>query len=354
MIAEAGTISAGRLARDLKFDSAIDPRLQGAIRIGDVDLGQQGPGPRLEGVGDPSDLAMEREVGHRGDANDGLNPGLNAKGAVLRYINPDTDHIAVSHREHRRPAGSIGSDQAANVDIPLGYHAIKWCGDLLIDLLLVRHFQLCLCRCGTVTGRLRRLLLSVKSISIGVTLLPRHPALIDENRVASPGNLGQRTVGVVLALRRFGLLQSVLILSNLVIDFRCSDLREQLPSLDVVADIDIAFQHIAAGAPINVCLLEAERRRGQCHVQVAKPLRDLLDVDARDKIGLLFGSVADLPVLRIMPPHPKSERTRNKDEDAEPEQPASGTASPPALARRVGRILIGCRKQRPLRRSFQH
>src|SRR5712672_2376029 len=174
------------------------------------------------------------------------------------------------------------------------------------------------------------MLLGLKSISIGVALLPRHPALIDEYRVASPGDLGQRAVGFILPRRRLELLHVVLKLSNLVINFGGSDLREELPSLDVIADIDIALQHITAGARIHVRLLESERRSRQRHVQRAMALRDLLHPDARDEGGLLRGCGGDLAVLLVMLPHTKRERRDDSREHGEPEQAPAAAAAGPA------------------------
>src|SRR5262249_29477283 len=208
-------------------------------------------------------------------------------------------------------------------------------------------------RGGIGGSRLGRVLVGLEIVPIGVALLLRYPALLDEYRVASPGDMVQRLLGLILIPRLVSLLQTILILRDLVLDLGCGDLGEGLPRRDVIADIDVALGYITAGAGVNVCLLEAKGGAWQAHLHSAVTLRDLLDADARDKIGLLFGGVHDLTVLRIMPPHPKSERTRNEEEDAEPEQPASGTASPPGLALRFGRIAIGCWKQRPRRRSLQ-
>ena len=82
--------------------------------------------------------------------------------------------------------------------------------------------------------------------------------------------LVQRLLRLILVPRRVSLLQTILILRDLVLDLGRSDLREELPGLDVIADIDIALQHIAAGAGINICRLEAERRGGQCHVHLPR------------------------------------------------------------------------------------
>ena len=71
-------------------------------------------------------------------------------------------------------------------------------------------------------------------------------------------------------MSRMSLQQTVRILSDLVLDLRRTDLSKQLPRLHVIADVDVPLHHIAAGARIDVCLLEAERRRRQCHVHLPK------------------------------------------------------------------------------------
>jgi hypothetical protein len=80
---------------------------------------------------------MKGEVRHRRYANDSLDAGLDAKGIVLRHINPNTDHVAVGHRKHCGAAGRVGRDQAADIDVALRDHAIERGDNLLIDLLLV-------------------------------------------------------------------------------------------------------------------------------------------------------------------------------------------------------------------------
>ena len=97
-------------------------------------------------------------------------------------------------------------------------------------------------------------------IPIGVAQLLRRPPLFGKDGNTLAGDLCRRALGFVLALRRLSLLQTVLILGNLGLDFGCSDLGEKLPRFDVISDIDIALQHIAAGARINVCCFEGERR----------------------------------------------------------------------------------------------
>ena len=148
-----------RLARNLQFDSAIDPWLQSAIRIGYVDLGQQSPRSQLERICDPRYFAGEREVRHRRHANDRLDAGLDAKSGILRHIKPNPDHVAVGHRKHRGAAGRVRRDQAADVDVALRDQAVERSDNLLIDLLLIEIFQLRLhCRGIVLRGRRRVLL----------------------------------------------------------------------------------------------------------------------------------------------------------------------------------------------------
>jgi len=79
-------------------------------------------------------------------------------------------------------------------------------------------------------------------------------------------------------------------------------------------------------------------------VQFAETRRNGLDVDIRYEIGLLLGSVHDLPVLRVMPPYPERECGHKQHEHAELEQPAPGSAPPLGRCwRRFGGIVIGCR-----------
>ena len=48
-----------RLAGDLKFDGGIHPWAQFTIGVGEVDLGQQGSRPLVQGVGDACNLARD-------------------------------------------------------------------------------------------------------------------------------------------------------------------------------------------------------------------------------------------------------------------------------------------------------
>src|SRR5271165_3553298 len=330
----------GCLTRDLKFDGAISPGGQCAVRIGYVDLGQQGPGSRLERVSDPRDVAVESEVGHRRHADDGVNAGGHPKGGVLRHIDPNADHVAVNHGEHRSAARRVGRDQAADIDVPLGYDAVKGGNHLLIDLLLACHPELSRQRRGVKLSRLRCMLLSFKGVSIGVALFQRVPALLGKDRRTLGGDLGQSLVGFILAYRRRGLLQSVLVLGDLVLDLGRGDRRENLAGLDMIANVHEALLDVATGTGVDVGLLESERRSRQCHLQFAAMPHHLIDADARDEVGLLLGSGDDLTMPGVVPPHAESERANKQDEYAEPEEPAPGPARPFGGTRRFARVAI--------------
>ena len=109
-----------------------------------------------------------------------------------------------------------------------------------------------------------------------------------------------------------GLLQPVLVLRDLVLDFGGGNLGEQLPGRDVVADIDKAPEHIAAGARIDVRLLEGERGPRQCYMHPAGTLRHLLDAHPRHKVGLLVGKGDDPVVLLVMAPYAKSKSAEHE------------------------------------------
>jgi hypothetical protein len=44
---------------------------------------------------------------------------------ILAHVKLDADDVAVHQREHWHPAGGVGLDQAAIVDIALGDHAVE-------------------------------------------------------------------------------------------------------------------------------------------------------------------------------------------------------------------------------------
>src|SRR5205814_6392521 len=101
-------------------------------------------------------LAMKGEVGHRRYTKDSVDPGLDAKGSVLRHIDPDPDHVAALQRKHRGAARRVGCDQAASIDVALRDHAVEGSDDLLVNLLLIDRLQLLLHRRSIVLSRRRR------------------------------------------------------------------------------------------------------------------------------------------------------------------------------------------------------
>jgi hypothetical protein len=135
-------------------------------------------------------------------------------------------------------------------------------------------------------------------------------------------------LGLILVLCGLGLLQTILILNDLILNFGRSDFGEKLASLDMIADIDKTLQNIAARARIDVGLLEAQRRRRQCDVYSAEMLSHVLDPHGRGKVGLLLGGIRYLPVLLIVVPYAQRERAHEKHNGGEPQQPAPGPAGP--------------------------
>ena len=151
------------------------------------------------------------------------------------------------------------------------------------------------------------MLLGLIVVPIGVGLFLRRPAVLGKDGNAPAGDICRRALRLVLAYRRLGLLETVLKLRNLRLNFRCRDLGEELSGLDVIADIDVALRHIAAGARKDICCLESQRRCRQSHMQSAETLGHRFDAHARHEARLLFGGVHDLPVLLVMPPYAQAE-----------------------------------------------
>jgi hypothetical protein len=122
----------------------------------------------------------------------------------------------------------------------------------------------------------------------------------------------------------------------------------------MIADIDKVLCYIAAGARVDVGLLEGEGRPRQCHMQPAQTLRHLLDPHLRYKIRLLSGKSGNLGVLLVMAPYTNTERAGEEQNNKQTNNPA--TRSAPCIGRarrlRAGRIGIGERKQRLRWRSL--
>src|ERR1700720_3013575 len=188
-----------RFARDLKLDGGIHPWAQFTIGVGDVDFGQQGSRPRVQGVGDACNLAGKWVPGDFRNPHDSRDPGLDPNGRLLRHKKLDAHDVAVRYREHKGAARRVGLDQAADIDVALGDDTVERGDDPLIGLLLLEHLDLGLLRLdgrGICVGCLR---LRREVQSVGVALLLRGPALPDQDGVAPPIVRGELAIGLSLA-----------------------------------------------------------------------------------------------------------------------------------------------------------
>jgi hypothetical protein len=287
----------------LSSTRAVESRAQLSVGVGYVDLGHQGSGGRIEGVGDPRDLARKAVVGNLRHPDHGVDTGLHSDRCVLRHVEPDPHDVALGQGEHEGAARCIGLDQAADIDVASGHDAGERGDDPLISLLLAQHQQLGLLRLDGRIISLFRLLLSRIVQAIGVALLLGGPALFHQNRVATPSDPSQFTVRLGLPARRLGLSQTGLGLGDLVVELRRGDCRQEVAHLHAGADIDIAFRDIPAGPRENVRGLKSVggSRQGDAHRAGTGPHR--VDADARDEVTMLLGGDRDLEVQRVMPPN---------------------------------------------------
>src|SRR5467141_3595203 len=127
------------LSRDIQFDGTVDPGTERAVRIGDVDLGQQRPAAGLQRARYTRDLAGKGSIWNLGDTDHGIDAGPNPEGLVLRDEHLGADHVRVHQREHE---GRPRRHQAAVVDVALCDHAVEWRHDALVGLLLLEDSNL--------------------------------------------------------------------------------------------------------------------------------------------------------------------------------------------------------------------
>ena len=180
------------------------PGASSAVGVGNVDLGQQGAGARLQRVGDARHLAGKAAIrASRARAPPRRCPGCRPNACVLRHEDLGADHVALHDGEHEGAGGRIGLHQAADVDVALGDDAVERRDDALIGLLLVQHVELRLLGDDVGLRDARPRLPGACSVcsSIGALLL-RQPALLDQRLVAIPGDLRKLAVRLRLLQRR--------------------------------------------------------------------------------------------------------------------------------------------------------
>src|SRR5712664_3988005 len=88
------------LSRDIQFDGTIDAGTERAVRIGDVDLGQQRPAAELQRARYARDLAGKGSIWNLGDTDHRVDAGPNPKRLVLGDEHLGADYVRVHQREH--------------------------------------------------------------------------------------------------------------------------------------------------------------------------------------------------------------------------------------------------------------
>ena len=171
---------------------------------------------------------------------------------VLRDVELNADDVGVHDGEHEGAAGRVRLHQAADIDVALGDDAVERRHHALIVLLLVQHLQLRLLLLDVRLRDRHRRLLRSQGQAIGVALLRGDPSLLDQRLVAPPVGGREIPVGLRLLQRGLQLGHRCFGLGDLVIEFRRSDLGQQLAALDPVADIGVAPRDVAGGARIDV------------------------------------------------------------------------------------------------------
>ena len=107
--------------------------------------------------------------------------------------------------------------------------------------------------------------------------------------VAIVGDLCEVPACLRLLQRRLVLAERGLGLGDLVIELGSRNLRQQIASLHMIADIDLARLDVAVGARKDIRRRESERRRRQGDGHLAVGGAHLGDADGRDKVPLLLG-----------------------------------------------------------------
>src|SRR4029077_16223798 len=152
--------------------------------------------------------------------------------------------------------------------------------------------------------------------------------------VAVPCHLGELALSLRLFEGSAQLCQGPLSLSDLVLDLRCSYLHEQIAGLHPAADVDVALGDVAAGAGIDVCLLEGFGSPGPA--RDAKRLRGAHRRSAHRRHEVAPGICGrhHLGVHRVMLPEAVAE---GADEKGDYQKGQEGAAGPTTIARASAR-----------------
>ncbi len=141
-------------------------------------------------------------------------------------------------------------------------------------------------------------LLRLEVLNVDVALLARHPAFLDQRSIPAPSHLREPSVGLRLVQRRLELSQHRLVLRDLIVEFRHSELRQQFPCLNAIADIDVALDDIAGRAGIDIRRREGGRGTRQGDRHGAGAFLDRRDAHTGYEITRLLGGRDDVLTLR--------------------------------------------------------
>ena len=192
----------------------------------------------------------------------GADAFLQAEGLVLRHIELDAKHIVVHQGEHISACVGVGLHQAAHIDVALSDVTVKRSNHGLIDLLLVQNLDLGLLRLDVRFRYPHRSLISGEGQSVGVALLQRHPALLNQRFVAPPGDVGKVSIGLRLHQRRLILRQRRLGLGDLMLNLWRRDLHQDIAFFYAAADVDVSCDNVSARASEDVGQIEGQGRAG--------------------------------------------------------------------------------------------
>src|SRR5262245_50606843 len=111
-----------------------------------------------------------------------------------------------------------------------------------------------------------------------------------------------------------------------MIELGSDDLRQQLPLLDAIPDIDLALLDVAAGAGEDVGDRERGGRGRQADHHVVGARAHRRQPKARHEVALLLGCRQGGVVLRDIAPPPERDAADEDEQDSEAEQPPAPSA----------------------------
>ena len=308
----------------IQLDGAINPGTERAVRIGDVDLGQQRPAAGLQRARDSRDLAGKGPIRNLGDTDHRVDAGSKPESLILGDEHLGADHVRVHQREHE---GRSGRHQAAVVDVALCDHAVERRYDALVGFLLLEDSNLGFLGGNIGLSHSHCRLLRLQGQAIVVALLKREPSLLDQIAVARIGDLGELAACLRLLQCRLVLGQRCLGLRNLVVEFGGGDVRQQGAGLDPIADVDIALFDIAVGAREDIRRLKRRCRRGQGDGNFIVAGADRSHANVGNKGPALLRGGRDVELGLVMAPGTGSKAAHEQKQRDSAEQRPSVTTS---------------------------